>query len=96
MKRFLLTVTIAAGVLSAWMTTASACACCESWKVTNVEPWDVLNIRSGPSHKFSIVGTIPPESACVIRHDECRRNWCRISYAEYTGWVNVRYLEWKP
>ena len=86
-----LSVGLVGAAASSW-----ACACCGSWQVVNVEHWDVLNIRSGPSVKYQKVGEIPADSACVIRENECRGNWCRISYAEYRGWVNVRYLRYKP
>ena len=57
---------------------------------------DSFNIRSGPGVKFQKVGEIPAGSACVSRTKECRGRWCRVSYADYTGWVNVRYLRWLP
>lgn len=75
---------------------ASACACCETWQVRNVASWDVLNIRSGPSPQSRKIGEIPANSACVIRTRKCRQNWCVVHFAEFTGWVNVRYLKWKP
>lgn len=96
MRRTFLSMFVMMGALFIWSNQAFACACCGSWKVTNVAQWDVLNMRAGPGAKFRIVGTIPPESACIIRHNKCRRNWCRVSYADYTGWVNIRYLEWLP
>lgn len=59
--------------------------------VVNVASWDVLNIRSGPSHKTAVVGTIDPNShgiiaqsgACVPRGKPLRRRWCPI--AHYSG-----------
>ncbi len=96
MRRVLLAVLVLVAAQTVWSAQAFACACCGSWMVTNVESWDVLNVRTGPSTRFRIAGTIPPETACIIRHDECRGKWCRISYADFSGWVNVRYLGWKP
>ena len=75
---------------------AFACACCGSWQVANVASWDVLNVRSGPGTRYNVVGTLRPGTSCIIRHKECRRRWCRISYADFSGWVNVRYLKWLP
>ena len=95
MKSILFSLTLMFGLLGA-ITAAHACACCGSWQVVNVAKWDVLNIRSGPGVKFQIVGHIPPGAACVARHKECRGRWCRVSYADYSGWVNVRYLRWLP
>ena len=76
--------------------TSHACACCGTWKVTNVADNDHLNIRSGPGVRFRVVGAIPPHSACVIKTGQCRGNWCRVAYAEFKGWVSTRYLRWLP
>ncbi len=95
MKSILFSLTLIAGLIGA-ATSSFACACCGSWQVVNVAKWDVLNIRSGPSHKFQKVGEIPAGAACISRHKECRGRWCRVSYADHTGWVNVRYLRWLP
>ncbi|MCH9807598.1 MAG: SH3 domain-containing protein [Alphaproteobacteria bacterium] len=73
---------------------ALACACCGTWQVRNVAAYDVLNIRSGPSVNYKKVGSIPSGSACVIRTGRCKRGWCRISFANFEGWVNRRYLGW--
>ena len=96
MRFVILRILAAAALIGILSNQAFACACCGSWQVTNVAHWDVLNIRSGPSAKFRIVGTLRPGTSCIIRHNECRGRWCRISYADYTGWVNVRYLKWLP
>ena len=94
-RSLLFSLTLVAGLLGA-SSSSWACACCGSWKVVNVAKWDVLNIRSGPGVRFQKVGEIPAGSACVSRTKECRGRWCRVSYADYTGWVNVRYLRWLP
>ena len=77
-------------------TSAHACACCGTYQVTNVASWDVLNMRSGPDADFPKVGEIPPNTACVIRTNRCEGNWCVVQFAEQTGWVNTRFLKWKP
>lgn len=71
---------------------AAACACCDTWQVTGVSEDDVLNMRSGPSHRFSRVGAIPARTACVIKSNTCEKNWCLVSYAGTDGWVNTKYL----
>lgn len=73
---------------------AVACACCGTWKVTRVPANDVLNIRSGPGVHHRKVGAIPSGSACVVKTGECAGNWCKISYVEYRGWVSTRYLRY--
>jgi len=63
-----------------------------SFRVVNVEPWDVLNIRSGPSANDEIVSTIPPDGRGVRRVGNCQGNWCPIAYGRARGWVNGRFL----
>lgn len=91
MRKWILAAVVPA-VMLIETTAASACACCGTWQVNGVAAGDSLNIRSGPGVHYSRVGKIPAGSACVIRDGECKRQWCRISYAEATGWVNSRYL----
>ena len=91
----LLALVLVIGLISA-PTSSEACACCGTWKVTNVASFDSLNIRSGPGIGFGVTGAIPSESACVIKSDQCQGGWCKISYAEFNGWVNTKYLRWKP
>ncbi|MBU2581592.1 MAG: SH3 domain-containing protein [Alphaproteobacteria bacterium] len=86
---------LAAGALSSAPTPAAACACCGTWQVTNVAAEDVLNMRAGPSASYAKVGEIPSGTACVIKTGGCVANWCRVSYADMTGWVNVKYLRYK-
>ena len=74
MRFAILRILAALALIGVWSNQAFACACCGSWQVTNVAAWDVLNVRSGPGAKFRIVGTLPPQTACIIRHNECRRN----------------------
>ena len=90
----LLTILIFAAFTSAG-TPALACACCGTWQVTNVASDDVLNMRAGPNVSYAKVGEIPAGSGCVIKSGGCVANWCRVNYAEMTGWVNVKYLRYK-
>ncbi|MGI9412333.1 MAG: SH3 domain-containing protein [Hyphomicrobiales bacterium] len=73
-------------------TVASACAFCGTYRVVGVEVWDVLNIRSGPSVRFQVVGAMPPDAVGVVITGPCEGNWCRISYFAKSGWVNTNYL----
>lgn len=74
---------------------AMACACCDTHRVVNVAPNDVLNIRTGPSTRFPVIGGIEHNAGCVIVTGPCQRNWCKISYIEQTGWVYMRYLKFQ-
>lgn len=61
--------------------------------VTGVSPGKSLNIRSGPSTRFSAVGTIPSEACGVAVTRQCRHNWCRAAYAGVTGWVSMKFID---
>jgi len=77
---------LGASILSANATSGPGC-----FYVVNVASWDVLNIRSGPSHRTTVVGTIDPNShgiisqsgACLPSGMPLRKRWCPI--AHYTG-----------
>jgi N-acetylmuramoyl-L-alanine amidase len=63
-----------------------------SYRVTNVAPDDVLNIRSGPDADRSVVGTIPPGGRGVLIVGTCMGLWCQIDYRGVRGWANRRFL----
>jgi len=73
---------------------ALACACCGTHQVTGVAQYDVLNMRAGPGVRYSKVGSIPAGSGCVLKSRNCRRSWCKVSFAGQEGWVNARYLRY--
>ena len=75
---------------------AHACACCGTYKVVNVESWDVLNVRSGPGVNYQIIETLAPDDGCIVRTGERRGNWVRVSVKGITGWVNRKYLQFVP
>lgn len=62
-----------------------------TYRVVSVAADDVLNIRSGPSAGYPIVGLIPPRGRGVLIIGGCDE-WCRVNYDGVTGWVNGRYL----
>ena len=64
--------------------------------VTNVRHDDVLNVRSGPSADFGIVGELPPGSRGIAITSECRARWCPVAHQATTGWVNRSYLAPEP
>jgi N-acetylmuramoyl-L-alanine amidase len=63
-----------------------------TYRVVNVAPNDVLNIRSGPDANLSIVSTIPPNARGVRIVGACTGQWCQIDYRGARGWVNRRFL----
>lgn len=75
---------------------ASACACCGTYRVVNVEHWDVLNVRSGPGVQFNIVASLKPDDSCISQTGERAGNWVRIDAHNASGWVNAYYLALIP
>lgn len=63
-----------------------------AYKVANVARDDVLNIRSGPSTEFDVVGELQPGSRGVSITGACRSEWCPVQHQSTRGWVNRTYL----
>ncbi len=64
----------------------------DTYRVRNVESWDRLNIRSGPSSSRRIVGSIPHTGSGVHCLGPCKGRWCRVSWRGIVGWTNMRFL----
>ena len=63
-----------------------------AFMVANVARDDVLNVRSGPSAEFDVVGELPPGSRGVTITGGCRSVWCPVQHQSTSGWVNRMYL----
>jgi|GEM_PF-2949405 len=66
-----------------------------TYRVVDVDRDDVLNIRSGPSVSYPVVGEIPPTGRGVELIGPCR-GWCLVRYRGASGWVHGRYLAAEP
>jgi hypothetical protein len=62
------------------------------YKVAKVRANDVLNIRSGPSSDFEIVGALPPGTRGIAITSACQSQWCPVRHHAMSGWVNRAYL----
>jgi hypothetical protein len=62
------------------------------FRVVNVRNDDVLNVRSGPSADFEVVGGLPPGSRAIAITSACRATWCPVQHRSTSGWVNSAYL----
>ena len=99
LTRLALTLTVPATAVVLLMLTgigeAMACACCGTYRVQNVESWDVLNVRSGPHHTRPKVGELDHDESCIRIIGDCQADWCEIANVsdEVRGWVNTRYLK---
>jgi hypothetical protein len=60
--------------------------------VANVRHDDVLNVRSGPSPDFDVVGELQPGSRGIAVTSACRSKWCPVQHHATSGWVNSAYL----
>ncbi|UFH58132.1 SH3 domain-containing protein [Sulfurovum mangrovi] len=70
------------------------------YKVVNVSSLDTLNVRSGDSADYNIVGELPYNAknirvlSCIERKG---KKWCNINHissaGNTTGWVNARYIK---
>ena len=66
-----------------------------TYRVVSVARGDVLNLRSGPSVAYPVVGAIPPGGRGVHLVGRCQA-WCPVSYNGALGWVNPAYLTPEP
>ena len=71
-----------------WAGVAPASALC----VRNVEAWDTLRMRAGPSPQAREVGAIPPNVCGVSVAGSCRGAWCPVVWRGRQGWSNAAYL----
>ncbi len=64
----------------------------DTYRVRGVAEWDVLNIRSQPSSRSSVVARIGPDGSGIHCLGPCKRSWCRVSWRGVVGWTNMKYL----
>jgi len=93
-QKFAALIIVSALALPLLPQSAQACACCDTYRVANVEEWDVLNVRSRPSSRSRIVGELEP-GTCGIEILRDRRGWLKIRSGGTRGWVNGRYIEFR-
>jgi Bacterial SH3 domain len=60
--------------------------------VANVRQDDVLNVRSGPSSDFGVVGELQPGSRGIAITSACVSKWCPVQHRSTKGWVNSAFL----
>ena len=61
-------------------------------RVRNVDAGDVLNIRNGPSAETDVIGSLAAEQRGIKIAGTCQSQWCPITHAGVSGWVNVAYI----
>ncbi len=58
--------------------------------VVDVDPDDVLNIRTGPSSRFDKVGSLNPKEEVFVEMEE-ENKWCQLVMRE--EWISKRFLD---
>ena len=70
------------------------------YSVTNLPPYDTLNVRAGAGKGYRVVGELFPNTKHIIV-THCKNNdegskWCYIKYKDIKGWVHSYYIEREP
>ncbi len=60
--------------------------------VIDVQTWDRLNVRRGPSTKFPVIIQKRYGSCGIMVVGNCRSNWCPVEDGHNKGWANRRFL----
>lgn len=72
----------------------------ERWKVSDVESWDTLNVRSQPGVTSEVIGKIPSDAENIVATGEeqeiGKTVWMEISWEDKPGWVSKAYLTSMP
>ena len=64
----------------------------QTFAVTGVPQFDVLNVRNGPSADHAIIGRLAPDSRGIRIDGPCVDGWCQIRFRAVAGWVNRSWL----
>lgn len=67
------------------------------YDVAGVAANDTLNIRSGPTTSFDVIGKLPPDAGGLEVVDTDKTGeWGLINHGEASGWVALRYMARQP
>ncbi|MEM7748638.1 MAG: caspase family protein [Pseudomonadota bacterium] len=84
-------------IIAAFAGACAAVAQAPTFQVTGVEANDVLNVRSKPTTRSTVVGTLAPGTAGIRLIGQPKKNgrtlWQRIQHGKIVGWVNQRFLQ---
>lgn len=72
---------------------APTVAAADTYRVVGVRPGDVLNIRTGPSARYPVIGQLARDERGVEGVGECMQRWCPVRSGFTLGWASARYLE---
>ncbi|QPH55981.1 SH3 domain-containing protein [Pontivivens ytuae] len=66
------------------------------FRVVDVEPDDVLNIRAEPTIEADIIGRLAHDAVAIEVTVEDAEGWGRINHRDGIGWVSLRFMERQP
>ena len=84
-------------LVTAFFLSQPVCALAEAlpalYDVFGIESDDMLNVRSGPSTDFDIIGKLEPDVTGIelIDTDE-PGDWGLINFEDRSGWVSLQYM----
>lgn len=64
-----------------------------TFKVIKIQRNDGLNVRSGPSTKFGVVGVFHHDTRGIVFTGECKASWCPVQHNGLNGWAFRGYLD---
>ena len=68
-----------------------------TYKVTNINTSNVLNVRQQPDTNASVILQLPADAKWIIeRTSETKGNWQKIVWGVKEGWVYRRYISTDP
>lgn len=63
-----------------------------TFKVVKIRADDALNVRSGPSTQFGVIGIFKPDTRGIAITGECKAMWCPVQHEALSGWAYRGYL----
>ncbi|RTL72169.1 MAG: SH3 domain-containing protein [Hyphomicrobiales bacterium] len=64
-----------------------------SFKVVKIQPNDGLNVRSGPSTRYGVIGVFHHDTRGIAFTGACQGMWCPVQHETLKGWAFRGYLD---
>ena len=64
-----------------------------AFKVVKIQRLDWLNVRSGPSTRFGIIGRFEFDTRGIAITGACKAGWCPVQHDKVSGWAFRGYLD---
>ncbi len=66
------------------------------FRVVDVEPDDMLNIRAEPTVEAEIIGRLAHDAVAIEVTAEDADGWGQVNHLDGIGWVSLRFMERQP